>query len=234
MVKKRFYSENERVWVVQEKTDGIVKSIDKEKTEMTVEFKDVDGKWKEVTRKLWEFNKFHKKEEHTLYLASVKGGVIPSKDVENGGYDCFARLEPTEIDGKQVYELHIPQFTMAKIPLGFASYLDKTDILSLKHERGSVGGTGLINLSGLIDSTYQGEVIMQCVPLIADIVISSEVEEKYFDEETNTFFLPYKNAITQAVILTQSKALKEVIPYEELLNKPSTRGTQGWGSTDRK
>ena len=43
MVKKRFYSENERVWVVQEKTDGIVNSIDKEKTEMTVEFKDVDG-----------------------------------------------------------------------------------------------------------------------------------------------------------------------------------------------
>ena len=122
---------------------------------------------------------------------------------------------------------------MAKIPLGFASYLDKTDILSLKHERSSVGGTGLVNLSGLIDSTYQGEVIMQCVPLIADIVISSEVEEKYFDKETNTFFLPYKNSITQAVVLTQSKALREVIPYEELLNKPSTRGTQGWGSTNK-
>lgn len=233
MVKKRFYSENERVWVVEEKTDGIVKSIDKEKTEMTVEFKDVEGKWKTVTRKLWEFNKYHKKDELKLFMASVKGGIVPSKDEENGGYDCYARLEPTEIDGKLVYELHIPQLTMAKIHLGFASYLDKTDVLSLKHERGSVGGTGLINLSGLIDSTYQGEVIMQCVPLVSDIVISSEVEKRYFDEKTNTHFLPYKDAITQAVVLTQSKAVKEEISYEELVYKPSTRGTNGWGSTNK-
>ena len=71
-----------------------------------------------------------------------------------------------------------------------------------------------------------------CVPLIADIIISSEVEEKYFDETINTYFIPYHQAITQCVVLTQSQAVKEEIPYEELLAKPSTRGAQGWGSTN--
>ena len=105
MVKKRFYSENERVWVVQEKTDGIVKSIDKEKTEMTVEFKDADGKWKEVTRKLWEFNKFHKKEEkETLKFAKIKeDAIIPSKREEDAGYDLYSNIEPRFLDGVAIY-----------------------------------------------------------------------------------------------------------------------------------
>ncbi|MFQ3543445.1 hypothetical protein Q7A53_05115 [Halobacillus rhizosphaerae] len=234
--KKRYYKQDEVVWVREDKTSAIVKSINKETHKATVIFN--DGNEKELD--LWAIDKLKfeakkklVKNEKTTYLASVNGGVIPTKKKENGGRDCYARLEPQVIDGKQVYELRIPQFTLARIPLGFASYLDIEDVLSLKHERSSIGSTGLIIVSGLIDSTYQGEVILQVVPLVADIVISSDVDEKYFDEKTNTYFVPYKKAIAQAVIFPQSQAEDVHVDYDKLLSKPSTRGTGGWGSTGK-
>lgn len=287
--KKRYYREQEVVWVHELKKEATVKSIDIPNKDVVVE---IDGDLK--TLKLWEIDKLKykakdkffkdnpekikrkKKKVHiskalsksTLakghleleqarvqlvfpamnmnttpqdvakpikktYFSSFKGGVIPTKTEENAGRDCYARLEPITRDGKQVYELRLPQLKLTKIPLGFASYLQLDDVLSLKHERSSVGGTGLINVSGLIDSTYQGEVILQVVPLVADVVITSEVEEKHFDEATNTYFVPYSKAIAQAVVFKLSDAVDEHVPYEELLSKPSTRGTGGWGSSGK-
>jgi dUTPase len=246
---KRFYKVGEMVWVIGEKKEGKVKTINRENHEVTVTVK--EGKdIKETTLKLWEIDKLKYSAKEKLlskknktkakdnglkitYFASVNGGVIPTKDEENAGRDCYARLEPKTIDGKEIFELHIPKLTLAEIPLGFASYLNKEDLLSLKHERSSIGSTGMINVSGLIDSTYQGEVILQVVPLICDVVISSEVKEKFFDEATNTYFIPYHKAIAQAVVLKQSEAKDEHISYDELLKKPSKRGTGGWGSTGK-
>lgn len=238
---KRFYKVGEVVWVVSEKKEGKVKAILKDDKKVVVSLDD-----KELKLDLWAIDKLKYKAKEELvtkkrvnkgqkvtYFSSVKGGVIPTKEEENAGRDCYARLEPKVVEGKEIFELHIKQLTLAKIPLGFASYLNKEDLLSLKHERSSIGSTGMINVSGLIDSTYQGEVILQVVPLIADVVITSEVEEKFFDENTNTFFVPYGKAIAQAVVLKQSEAEDVHIPYEDLLNKPSTRGTGGWGSSGK-
>jgi dUTPase len=256
--KKRFYKKGEIVWVVTEKREGTVMSIDKEKLEVTISFgpvarggmgnRVVMNLGKEHVFKIWEIDKLKYKKAEELgiektkvkhdngkktYFASVKGGIIPTKTPENAGRDAYARLDPVEREGRMIYELHIPRFTLAKIPLGFASYLHIEDLLSLKHERSSIGSMGLINVSGLIDSTYQGEVVLQVVPLIADIVISSEVDEKYYDEKTNTYFAPYKKAIAQAVVIRQSDAEDVHISYDELLSKPSERGVGGWGSSGK-
>lgn len=242
--KKRYYKVGQVVWLSKIKKEVTVTAINLKERTITVE-ENVFGGQLLHTVPLWEVDKLKYKAKETLkktlneaskkkvYFASVKGGIIPTKDEENAGRDCYARLEPRTVEGKEVFELHIPQLTMAKIPLGFASYLDKKDLLSLKHERSSIGGAGLINLSGLIDSTYQGEVILQVVPLIADVVISSEVEEKYFDTKLNTYFIPYHKAIAQAVLIEQSQAVVEEVTYDELLNKPSQRGQGGWGSTGK-
>jgi dUTPase len=244
--KKRFYEKGETIWAVELKKEVRVKSIDKSKLEIIVtELK--DGEIIEHTFPLWSVDvlKYKAKEqlvkskkqaikyEKFTYFASVNGGTIPTKEKENAGRDCYARLEPIIRDGKEVFELRIPQLTMAKIPLGFASYLNIEDLLSLKHERSSIGSTGMIIVSGLIDSTYIGEVILQVVPLISDVVISSEVTDKFFDETTNTYFIPYHKAIAQAVVFPQSEAIDVHIPYDNLLKKPSTRGTQGWGSSGK-
>lgn len=243
--KKRFYKVGEIVWVIGEKTEGKIVSINLDDLEVKVEIQLDKDTTKEKTLKMWDIDKLKYKAKEKLlqskrknnkkvtYFASVNGGVIPTKTKENGGRDCYARLEPIIRDGKEIYELHIPRLTLAKIPLGFASYLNLEDVLSLKHERSSIGSTGMINVSGLIDATYQGEVVLQVVPLVSDVVISSEVDELFFDEKTNTHFVPYSKAIAQAVVLKQSDAEDEHISYEDLLKKPSTRGKGGWGSTGK-
>lgn len=242
---KRYYKEGQIIWSVELKKPVKVKAVNKDDLTITV-LESTDNGEIEHTFPLWLVDvlkykakqkliqqKRKERQEKVTYFASVKGGVIPTKNEENAGRDCYARLEPVIREGKEVYELHIPRLTLAKIPLGFASYLDKEDFLSLKHERSSIGSCGLINVSGLIDSTYQGEVILQVVPLVADVVISSEVEKMYFDEATNTYFIPYHKAICQAVVISQSRAKDKHITYDELLDKPSTRGTNGWGSTNK-
>ena len=233
MVKKRFYSENERVWVVQEKTDGIVKSIDKEKTEMTVEFKDVDGKWKEVTRKLWEFNKFHKKEEkETLKFAKIKeNAIIPSKREEDAGYDLYSNIEPRFLDGVLVYEQFLEKGTVNKIHTGIASSMSNKYFLSVKSERSSVAKLGINVLAGVIDSGYQGEIMIMVVPLVKDILITSEVDEvEEFDE---IIHYPYNKAVAQGVLLPVPDVIVEEVTYDELLSKKTERGVGGFGSTEK-
>src|SRR5690606_9779390 len=130
-------------WLIADKKEAVVEHIDKEKFEVTVRSEE-DSK----TVKIWEIDKLKyakakelktdtpkkKKREKITYFAAVNGGIIPTKEEENAGRDCYARLEPVVRDGKEIFELHIPKLTLAKIPLGFASYLDKEDLLSLKHE----------------------------------------------------------------------------------------------------
>lgn len=238
---KRYYKVGEIVWAIDLKKEVEVKAIDKENFKIIVLEKTDDGKV-EHTLPLWSVDVLkykaksdliRKKNTKDVYFASVNGGIIPTKDGENAGRDCYARLEPIDKNGKMVYEKFIPQFTLAKIPLGFASYLDKKDLLSLKHERSSIGSTGLIVVSALIDSTYQGEVVLQVVPLTSNIMITSEVEEKKYEASTNTYYIPYNKAIAQAVLIEQSQAKENHITYEELLKKPSSRGTNGWGSTNK-
>lgn len=233
MVKKRFYSENERVWVVQEKTDGIVKSIDKEKTEMTVEFKDVDGKWKEVTRKLWEFNKFHKKEEkETLKFAKIKeDAIIPSKREEDAGYDLYSNIEPRFLDGVAIYEQFLEKGAVNKIRTGIASSMSNKYFLSVKSERSSVAKLGINVLAGVIDSGYHGEIMVMVVPLVKDILITSEVDEvEEFDE---IIHYPYNKAVAQGVLLPVPDVIVEEVTYDELLSKKTERGVGGFGSTEK-
>lgn len=223
-MKKRFYEVDERVWILDEKTDGIVKSINIPEKEMTVEYKDNQGVWQETTRNFWEFDKYrNSQEEDVTYFASVNGGIVPKRDPENAGRDCFARIEG---------EVRIPKNKVAKIPLGFASYLNKEDLLYIGMERSSVGALGVLVLSGLIDSTYQGEVIAQLMPLYKDLIITDKVDE--VEEDEYSIYFPSNKALVQAVVISQSKREDKIISYDELLGKPSKRGIKGWGSTDKK
>lgn len=247
--KKRYYKQGEIVWIIGMKKEGKVVSINKDTLKVVVSVRGENGETTEHTLDLWGIDKLkyapkekllkakreskkNKKEKKT-YFASVNGGVIPTKDEENAGRDCYARIEPVEREGKQVYEMYLPKMQLSKIPLGFASYLQKEDLLSLKWERSSVGKLGILVMSGLIDSTYQGEVILQVIPLLHNILITSEVNEVEYHKETDTVLYPYTKAIAQAVVLKQSDAKDVHISYKELLSMPSKRGTGGWGSTGK-
>lgn len=246
---KRFYKKDEQIWIIELKTDGKVKSINKEDLTMTVTYNE-NGEAKDYTGKMWSFDKlkYAKKEQlisakkvkgkmangKTTYFASVKGGVIPTKNEENAGRDAYARIEPKKLEsGQEVFELFLPKMQLTKIPLGFASFLDKKDLLSINWERSSTGALGILNMSGLIDSTYQGEVILQVIPLTHSILITSLVTDIMVNEPENLVLYPHSKAVAQAVVLEMSQAEDVHISYDELLNKPSTRGTTGWGASGK-
>lgn len=234
-MKKRYYEVDERVWIIGEQTEGIVKDIDIPNKEMTVEYRDNNGSWSETTRNFWDFDKYRasKTDDNVTYFASVLGGVVPKRESENAGRDCFARIDKNSDDYSNEYDgIYIPKGKVTKVPLGFASYLNKEDLLYIGMERSSVGSLGILVLSGLIDSTYQGEVIVQLTPLFKDVVITDKVDKVV--EYTDLIQFPLSKAIAQATVIAQSQREDKVIPYDELLKKPSTRGVNGWGSTDKK
>lgn len=115
---KRFYKAGEVVWVVSEKKEGKVESINRETLEVTVS---VEGK--ELILKMWEIDKlkYKAKEElvkskkttkrklPTVYFAKVReNAIIPSKRDEDAGYDLYANVEGKEVEGKEIHEIYCP------------------------------------------------------------------------------------------------------------------------------
>jgi dUTPase len=240
---KRYYKVGELIWAIPFKKMGFILSIDKEKLKVVVVLVDDPVGY---TLDLWQIDKFkeysnsekplnekqNKKMKHT-YFASVNGGIIPTKNNENAGRDAYCRIEPVDRGGKNIYEMYLPKMQLSKIPLGFASYLQKEDVLSLNWERSSVGKHGILVMSGCIDSSYQGEVILQVIPLLHDVLITNEVNEVEYDEIYNIILYPHSKAIAQAVVLKQSDAKDLHISYDELLSKPSMRKLGNEGSSGK-
>ena len=84
-----------------------------------------------------------------LYFAKVKdGATIPSKRVEDGGYDVYACFEEDYI----VIQSHETKL----IPTGLASAVS-SDYVILLRERGSNGSKGIGQRAGVIDSGYRNE-----------------------------------------------------------------------------
>lgn len=237
---KRFYKVGEVVWVIDEKKEGEIQSINKEKLEAEIE---VEGKLQ--TRKLWEIDKLkykakdklvkQKRRENrkpTVFFAKVReDAIIPSKRDEDAGYDLYANIEPTEVEGKVIHELYLPVHKTTLVPTGIAMALPKTHYFNAKHERGSTGKIAMSVLAGVVDSGYRGEVFLAINPLHKDILITSEVSE--VEEGENVILYPYSKAIAQGTIdLVPQVNIKE-ISFEELQNIESERGDTKLGQSGK-
>lgn len=78
-----------------------------------------------------------------LYWAKVKEGAkIPSKRVEDAGYDLYPCFEEDYLE--------IAPHETKLVPLGVASAFDSEFVMILK-ERGSTGTKGIAQRSGVID-----------------------------------------------------------------------------------
>jgi dUTPase len=236
---KRFYKVNEIIWIVGEKKEGKIKSINREKLKVTVE---VDGK--ELELDLWSIDKLKykakeefvkakksNKKQDDLFFAKVRTHArIPKKaGEEEAGYDVWSCLEPREIEGKDVFELYLPRFKPTLIPTGIATCVNKKFYLNFSNERGSTGKYGMLVLSGIIDSTYRGEVFVNITPLYKDVLITSEVSD--VEETDNLIMYPYSKAICQMIDYRIGESKPSVITYEELKSIPSSRGDGKLGSS---
>lgn len=236
--KKRFYEKEEIVWVIDLKTKGKVKSIDKENLKMIVTY-EKNGKELEYEGKLWNFDKFKSfdlKEDNTLLFAKMhKDAVIPKKAGDGeAGYDVWACLEPNSFinfggEEEDVFEMYLKKLTPNLIPTGIATCVNKNHYLNFSNERGSTGKLGMLLLSGIVDSSYRNEVFVNIVPLFKDVLITSETDK--IQEMDNLILFPYSKAICQMVGYRLGDLTPKEIKYDELRKIPSSRGLGKLGST---
>lgn len=239
---KRFYKVGEIVWVVAEKKEGKVRSINRDEKKITVE---VDGN--DLTLDLWAVDKLKYKAKEqfiksktkaknnripTIYFAKVReSAVIPSKREEDAGYDIYTNVEGKEVDGKIIYEIYCPAFKTTLVPTGVAMALPKTHYFNVKHERGSTAKPSMSVLAGVVDSGYRGEIFIALTPLHKDVLITSEVTETEVGE--HVILYPYSKAICQGTIDLVPEVNIEEISFEDLKNIESERGDTKLGQSGK-
>jgi dUTP pyrophosphatase len=174
--------------------------------------------------------------ENQLYFAKIKpNAIIPSKDIENGGYDIYACFEEDYID--------IPSHTTKMIPTGISSACSEDYVIILK-ERGSTGTKGIAQRCGVIDSGYRGEWFIPLTNTTDNtITISKKGKQHIVGAFVNkngnparmiaNIQYPYEKAICQALIIPVPKMNVKEISYEQLQSIPSKRGVNKLGSSGK-
>lgn len=150
--------------------------------------------------------------------------IIPSKRVEDMGYDIYANFP----DDFMV--IHPNETRM--IPTGIASCCDSGYGFFLK-ERGSTGTKGLGQRAGVIDSGFRGEWFAPItnhndVPVV---ITKNDSAKSVFGE--SAIYYPYTKAIAQAVLIPVPETTVTEISFEELQTIPSERGAGIIGSSNK-
>ena len=166
----------------------------------------------------------------TVKFAKVRPTAkIPTKRVEDAGYDIYADFE-------EPFILINPHETVM-IPTGIASPCD-TDYCFVLKERGSTGTKGIAQRCGIIDSGYRDEWFVPITNTTDDYIMIAKSD----DTSTDVFGsipmkkiirYPYEKAICQALIIPVPTVDVEEYTYEELLAIPSSRGTGALGSSGK-
>ena len=230
---KRYYKIGEKVWIKEIKQAGYVKHLDinqeekiyKASVEYTVMKNDIPFRVT-TTLNLWEIDKLRKEmKSNTVYFSKICGtAIVPSKREEDAGYDFYACLD--DID-----EIVLDVGKPTLVPTGIATALPKQYYLNLKHERGSTGKLGMSLLSGVVDSGYRGEIFINICSLYKKIVISKHYQE--VTEKNGVIYYPVSKAIAQGTIDLVPKIILQELPYAELKNIKSERGTQKLGASGK-
>jgi dUTP pyrophosphatase len=158
-------------------------------------------------------------------FAKVKpNAIIPSKRLEDAGMDVYACFDEDY--------LVIPPHKTVLIPTGIASACS-VDYVFLLRERGSNGSKGLAQRAGVIDSGYRGEWF---VPLtntnrVPVVIVKQGVELPLIYNDAITY--PYEKGIAQALVVPVPRLAIEEMPYDNLKQIPSERGTGALGSSNK-
>ncbi len=168
--------------------------------------------------------------ECTVKFAKVKeNAVIPTKRNEDAGFDIYPCIE----DDFMV----IPAHMTMKIPTGIASACGEDYCFILK-ERGSTGSRGIALRCGVIDSGYRGEWFISLTNTTDRTIIiykeNSDFAKTITDNDRIIFtYYPYSKAIAQALVVPVPKVAINEVPYEELKEIYSERGTGKLGSSGK-
>ena len=156
-----------------------------------------------------------------------EGAIIPSKKLENAGYDIYACLD-------EDYMILKP-FQTRLVPTGIAWASSPKFYLQIE-ERSSTGTKGIKKSAGVVDSGYRGEIKVAITnandfPLV--FVKDENVDLSPLNLPENTLVYCTKKAIAQGVVHRVEELDIHEISYEELASIPSERGDKGWGSSNK-
>ena len=166
----------------------------------------------------------------TVKFAKVRPTAkIPTKRVEDAGYDIYADFE-------EPFILINPHETKM-IPTGIASACD-TDYCFILKERGSTGTKGMAQRCGIIDSGYRSEWFVPITNTTDDYIMITKSDNIGTDvfgsiPMKKIIRYPYEKAICQALVVPVPTVDVEEYTYEELLAIPSSRGTGALGSSGK-
>ena len=166
----------------------------------------------------------------TVKFAKVRPTAkIPTKRVEDAGYDIYADFE-------EPFILINPHETVL-IPTGIASACD-TDFCFVLKERGSTGTKGIAQRCGIIDSGYRDEWFVPITNTTDDYIMiakSDDVNTDVFGSIPMKIIIlyPYEKAICQALVVPVPNTTVEEITYDELKGIASERGTGALGSSGK-
>ena len=164
-----------------------------------------------------------------IYFAKVdatKETIIPTKRVEDAGFDIYANFD-------EQFIIINPHETKM-IPTNLASAFSNKYVVILK-ERGSTGSKGIAQRCGVIDSGYRGEYF---IPLTntndKPLVILKDVSEASLASlEDDYIVYPYSKAICQAILVPVPEITIEELSYNDLLKFESERGTGCLGASGK-
>lgn len=158
-----------------------------------------------------------------LVFAKVReDAIIPSKEFEDAGYDIYANFEEDEIT--------IEPNEVKLIPTGIASSMSPRYVLMVR-ERGSTGTKCMSVRSGIIDSSYRGEIFIPINNTGNKKIVITKNDVKTKDD--NVIHYPYSKAIAQLLLLPVPNVEVKEISYEELKQIPSKRGEGALGSSGK-
>ena len=166
----------------------------------------------------------YKVEENELLFAKTKdGAIIPTKRDEDGCYDIYACFDEEEVE--------IKPFTNKLIDSGIATAFDKRWRLAIR-ERGSNSKSGLITMSGQVDSGYRGSIFVSLYNANSvPVIISKNVDNL---EKTDDYIkVPYSKAIAQFAMEEVPVLEEKEIDYEILKTIASERGIGALGSSGK-
>ena len=157
--------------------------------------------------------------------------IIPTKRIEDAGYDLFACFESDWIV--------IHPNKMKLIPSGITSAFGVDNYFEIK-ERGSSGTKLLEVRAGVIDSGFRGEWLV-CLSNGSDIpiIICKEDAIKKLNQHLEALEIihftiyPYEKAIAQAIFTPITNVRTVEISYEDLKKIPSKRGDGMIGSSGK-
>ena len=163
-----------------------------------------------------------------IYWAKVKkDAIIPSKRVEDAGYDLYPCFSEDYME--------IKSLETKLVPLGVATAFSSDYVMILK-ERGSTGTKGIAQRSGVIDSGYRGEYMAPVTNVNAKPIriAKQAIVDTWSQEEKQQYIIyPYEKAIAQGVLVVMPQLESEEISLEQLQAMESERGKGKLGSSGK-